>query len=80
MQRQLLYGSGLYTKFYQTMHFGIIGTGAAVSTSLIKEVRYCLQVTLGALYLKLPDAKNPGNPPSSVQKDTRVCAFIGTLY
>ena len=55
------------------MHFVIIGTDAVENTNLIKEC--CLQVTLGALYLKLADAKTP----SCVQKDTRGMCFYWYL-
>ena len=44
------------------MHFAIISAGAAVNANLIREARYCLQVTLGALFLKLADARNSGQP------------------
>ena len=36
----------------------IIGTGALVHANHIKQVRYCLQVSLCALFLKLKDVKD----------------------
>ena len=50
------------TKFLKTTHSVIIVTGSKVNENLIKEVRYCLQVTLAAFNLNLTDVKNSGQP------------------
>ena len=46
----------------------IIGTGALVHGNHMKQVRYCLQVSLSALFLKLKDAKDKsGSTLSSLE-------------
>ena len=41
--------------------FSIIGTGAAVNANHIKQARYCIQVILCVLYIKLKDARSTAN-------------------
>ena len=53
-------GSGLY-KVLSNSNLPIIGTGALLNANYIKQARYCLQVSLCALYIKLTDAKDKSN-------------------
>ena len=57
---ELIKGSGLY-KVLLNSNMSIIGTGALVNANHIKQVRYCLQVSLCALYIKLNEAKDKSN-------------------
>ena len=57
MHGELIRGSGLY-ELLENNEFSIIGTGAVVNANHIKQARYCLQVTLSALYLKLTEARS----------------------
>ena len=54
---ELIQGSGLY-EILHINNVSIIGTGAVVRANHIKQARYCLQVALCAIYLKLKDALN----------------------
>ena len=54
---ELTKGSGL-ENILSNMDMLIIGTGALVHANHIKQVRYCLQVSLCALFLKLKDVKD----------------------
>ena len=57
---ELKRGSGLY-KVLSNSNLSIIGTGAFLNANYIKQARYCLQVSLCALYIKLTDAKDKSN-------------------
>ena len=54
---ELIQGSGLY-EILHINNLSTIGTGAVVRANHIKQARYCLQVALCAIYLKLKDALN----------------------
>ena len=54
---ELIKGSGLEDILSNIVR-SIIGTGALVHANHIKQARYCLQVSLCALFLELKDAKD----------------------
>ena len=59
---QLIHGSGLH-EVLSVNTFILLGTSAIVDVGDIKRARYCVQVALCALYLKLKDAtENSGSP------------------
>ena len=62
IHRELIKGSGLY-KILSNNILSIIGTGALVNANHIKQARYCLQVSLCAIYLKLTEAKDKSGSP-----------------
>ena len=54
---ELVKGRGL-EKILSNIDMSIVGTGALVHANYIKQGRYCLQVSLCALFLKLKDTKD----------------------
>ena len=54
---ELIKGSGL-ENILSNIDMSIIGTGDLIHANHIKQARYCLQVSLCALFLKLKDAKD----------------------
>ena len=55
MHGQLIDGSGLL-QLIEQYHFTTIGMSSVVDVSSIKRARYCIQVVLSALCMKLVDA------------------------
>ena len=60
VHRELIKGSGLYNILLNN-NLSVIGTGALVNANHIKQARYCLQVSLCVLYIKLTEAKDKSN-------------------
>ena len=81
MHGELIQGRGLY-ELLENNEFSIIGTGAVVNANHIKQARYCLQVTLSTLYLKLTEARSSDktnlSPMLWLKEQENVCAFTGT--
>ena len=73
MHDQLIRKSGLL-KLMEMYKFTTIGVSAVVDVSSIKRARYCVQVVLCALFLKLQDASNDISlNPSDWLKEMACC-------
>ena len=55
MYGELIKGSGLF-EILSNNNLSIIGTSVVVNANHIKQARYCLQVALCAIYVKLKES------------------------
>ena len=63
-------GNGL-NKILSASNISIIGTEAMINVNHIKQARYCMQVSLCAIYKKLTEAHQASGSDLSVTMATR---------